>query len=131
MMFFLLLIFTKSKQELNLDTLIACRNHWYVMEMTGSSYKHDYKPSFWWSNACACCEYVKGEYGLKVLQTIASCKACPLAGYAWETCCIFSGQSFYEDWGKARTLEQRQFCAGRMVYACNQAIENYLLNKEN
>ena len=117
--------------ETKFEALIACRNHWYVMWITGSSDKCEYKPSSKWDNNCACCEYANETQGREATNQIAYCKACPLIGYAWEVYCIFSGQSFYRDWCRSKTLEQRQFYAGRMVYACNQAIENYLLNKEN
>lgn len=117
--------------ETKLEALIACRNHWQFMEIIGSSDKGEYEPSLEWVSGCACCEYSKEEYDSEVPLFNAYCKYCPLRGYAWERRCCWNEQSFYVDWCNARTLELRQYWANRMVYACNQAIENYLLNKEN
>ena len=114
--------------ETKLEALIACRNHWQFMEITGSSDKGEYEPSFEWDSGCACCEYIKEAYYLEVLILKKYCDSCPLRGYAWEKDCLLSENSFYANWVKADTPELRQFWAGRMVYACNQAIEKHLLN---
>ena len=114
--------------ETKLEALIACRNHWQFMEIIGSPTKYDYGPANEWFNKCACCEYAKEMCNFSIKSC---CELCPLRGYAWKSYCSYNKKSFYEDWCAAETLEQRQFYAGRMVYACNQAIENYLLNKED
>ena len=117
--------------ETKFEALIACRNHWQFMWITGSHNKYDYGPANEWYSSCACCEYDKGMLNFSIRSKKSYCEFCPLRGYAWERYCSYNKKSFYGHWYAAETLEQRQFYAGRMVYACNQAIENYLLNKEN
>ena len=113
-----------------LEALIACRNHWQFMEISGSDSKSSYNPAKGWDNNCACCSFVGLHNRIK---TIDGCNLCPLSGYAWGQAsynCDMDG-SYFRKWAISSTIEQRRFWANRMIYACNQAIENYLLNKEN
>ena len=105
-----------------LEALISCRNHWQFMWITGSKSKDDYEPARKWNSYCAVCEWDGYNLG--------TCRDCPLSGYAWKVFCN-STKSFWRGWLRSKSINQRRFWANRMVYACNQAIENYLLNKED
>lgn len=120
----------ESLFKTELECLITCRNHWQFMWITGSPDKYDYGPANKWDNKCACCEYAKEIFNFNRPLKGNCCKFCPLTGYAWKSGCSYNKRSFYDNWCEAKTHEQRQFWANRMVYACNQAIENYLLNKK-
>ena len=112
-----------------LEALIACRNQWQFMEITGSDEKGDYEPSHDWDNGCACCDFVQLEGRFRGPD---GCNGCPLVTYAWPATgygCERRGSSFFKSWQGSVTIEQRQFWANRMVYACNQAIENFLLEE--
>jgi hypothetical protein len=110
------------------ETLIACRNHWQWMMITGSGHKTSYLPATSWLNCCACCEYTEDDHW-------GACQvACPLTGYAWDEagCCYTTvsdiGQfcSIYQEWEDNPGSEN----AGRMVYAINKAIEDLIINGE-
>lgn len=121
------------KFKTKLEALIACRNHWQFMEITKSGEKKDYEPSSEWDNNCAVCHFAGANH-----VGGRNCQKCALKGFAWFEDCEEHEEdfeSFYENWVEC-TFEdegpqkhQRQFWANRMVYACNQAIENYLLKE--
>ena len=117
-----------------LEALIACRNHWQFMEITNDTQKSSYEPSELWDNKCAVCHFAGiNDYGNR------NCRKCPLRGCAWKyNCekCEDGFDSFYQRWRYTKYknnepwISKRRFWANRMVYACNQAIENLLLNKK-
>ena len=108
-----------------LRTLYNCRNHWQWMLITQSFTKESYKPSLEWLSYCACCNS-------------HHCYECPLNEFAWTnklnpsrirtikspfvSGCVDDDDSFYVKWLES-SIEDRPFWAGRMVYACNKAIE--------
>lgn len=102
-----------------LEALIACRNHWQFLEITESCYKRDYTPAISWILGCAACEW--DSYFNN------ACENCMLSGYAWGDSCN-DPPSFWCNWTESTSTKQAKFYANRMVYACNQAIEDYLLN---
>lgn len=127
------------------ETLIACRNHWQVVEITG--YKEAYvypgrKPR----NDCYCCEYSFGRKGYDYMfvplvldnghqsSEGTQCQDCPLMGFAWpheNFACEASEESVYFCWvGGMKDEEDAKRLATGMVKACNRAIEAYILNDE-
>lgn len=104
-----------------LEALIAGRNQWQILLITGSKIKWEYPPSEEWIGECACCQFIRNE----------PCDKCPLNGYAWKNDCTLSNDSFYDEWlyhqKDINYEEERKYWAGRMVWAFNQAIEHEIL----
>ena len=108
-----------------LEALIACRNHWQWLWITGDENKRTYKKSRRWLNGCACCDYSYDE-----AQDDVDCSKCPLNGYAWSSeidfGCEDAGDSFYYLW---KTEDEPQDWAKKMVDACNKSIEALILGE--
>ena len=127
-----------------LEALYACRNHWSMLWITGSSYKLSYEPANSWPYGCACClfagafifdEKLGPRYGSN--YDSRDCSKCLLNGYAWEEArdggCESDPDSFYDEWRchyetDNHDLEVRKFWAYKMVQACNRAIEDIICN---
>lgn len=120
------------------ETLIACRNHWQWMVITGSHRKQDYVPAQDWPFACVCCFYAGASFYLvdgTVCTDDRDCNDCPLLGYAWEpsddkndTPCDNNGIfSMWWDYKFNREIARKY--AQQMVDACNRAIEDYLIKR--
>lgn len=103
------------------EALIACRNHWQFMEITGSRNNHAYAPAENWYLFSAACEWDR--------YFRSDCENCILRGYAWEDFCD-NPCSLWSKWAEPTGTKHTKFYANRMVYACNQAIEGYLLNEK-
>lgn len=121
------------------ETLVACRNHWQWLAITGDDNKDTYEPAHNWLNWCACCEYIDPD------DEDDACFDCPLNRIAWGdraradfySCYPRTSEveeegawSFYYDWHHAGTEEDRKDAAHNMVCACNVAIERMIANGE-
>lgn len=110
-----------------LEALIACRNQWSLLYITGNMYKNIYIPSIDWDSDCACCEYSKTYW--RIHDTRYVCAQCPLMGYAWNLGCVSDKKSLYNLWLYANNESARSYYAYRIVQACNRAIEDILIGE--
>ena len=116
-----------------LQALIKCRNLWSYMAITGSDLKSDYKPARRWAFHCLCC--VKAGATRIAGFIPRDCRKCILNGYAWKSTnrkcglpCEYDPNSYFDLWDKCTDPTKRKYYALRMVYACNQAIEDLLIH---
>ena len=126
----------QTQITLKLHYLYECRNIWSLLSITGA----DTKPKTKFRNNCPCCHYV--VYETPSATNTRNCNYCPLKGFAWNTECEEEDKenvwSYYIEWCNANSnyseeeecelLYQRKYWASRMVYACNQAIEDIIIN---
>jgi len=109
------------------QAIIKTRNHYGWLAITGGKDKESYAPATKAGvNCCFCCEFCCGNGG---------CDNCPLNGYAWEqddnvVQCHNDPDSIYKKWHRAKTKEDRQYWAMRMVRACDKALEDLILKGE-
>lgn len=120
------------------ETLIACRNHWQWLLITGSHRKQDYVPAQEWPFDCACCFYAGSFFysDRSVCNDYRGCNNCPLLGYAWNpsndeyhTPCEDNGS--YMMWCNYK-FNKDIACkyAQQIVSACNRAIEDLISKGE-
>ena len=105
------------------QAIINTWNHYGWLAITGDKDKESYAPAIKAGiNCCFCCEFCYGTGG---------CDNCPLNGYAWEQNgqpqCHGDRNSVYKMWRKAKTKEDQQYWAMRMVRACDKALEDLIL----
>ena len=116
------------------ESLVACRNHWQWLWITGSVNKLSYPPASNWESLCACCEYVENEgidVGFEWDTHENDCgEHCPLTGFAWASACVYDKTSPYHMWTDARKTEKLQHYAMMMVIGCNKAIEAILTSSD-
>lgn len=106
--------------------IINTRNHYGWLAITGDENKESYALAIRAGvNSCFCCEFVRGNGG---------CDNCPLNGYAWKQSddvqCHGDRNSVYKMWHRAKTKEDRQYWAMRMVRACDKALEDLIFKGE-
>ena len=104
------------------EALIACRNQWQWV-VIAREHKNKYPGAVHYRNACACCEYDR----IIGYTSIDCAGICPLVGYAWGNSCIDNDNcSFYKKWRET----SETYWAKRIVYACNIALEDMIINGE-
>lgn len=117
------------------EALIACRNHWSWLAITGSYDKGSYYLCYNREKNCAVCDQAE-----RTCIGFSDCTTCALTGFAWSNeqtyddgfsaFCCDDENSFYIRWNETHVDENRKYYALRMVYACNQAIEDMIINGE-
>lgn len=112
------------------QTLIKTRNHYGWLAITGDEDKESYEPAIEAGvNCCFCCKFTDDDDDD---DGNGGCDNCPLNGYAWKqnnnfVQCHNDPDSIYKKWHRAKTVEEKQYWAMRMVKACDKALEDLII----